>query len=208
MYCQPFDGSAAATKVLTLQSLSTISGISSDGDWLLFSVSGAGGNDIWSAANRAPFDPKPLLAGPGAESHATLSPDGRWMAYASEESGREQVFVRSFPNVRDARWQVSPAGGTAPRWSRDGRELYFLATQTGGAALRLTLSAVAVKAGASFAAGSTVAIGTVFTGSRGYDVAPDGRFLITQPASETRTTQPRIVVVRNWLDEVQARVRH
>ena len=56
----------------------------------------------------------------------TLSPDGRWLAYGSEESGQEEVYVRSFPAL-DRKWQISQQGGSAPHWSRDGRELVFVA---------------------------------------------------------------------------------
>ena len=72
----------------------------------------------------------------------------------------------------------------------------------------MMLTAVPVKTDTSFTVGAPVPIGALFTGSPGYDIAPDGRFLVTQPANATGTTQLRIVVVRNWLDEVKARLLH
>ena len=206
LHCQPFDGSAASIPLFQLEALSTITDISRDGAQLLLNVSASTGFDIWSVPNRAPFEPKPLLSTPFDENGAAFSPDGRWIAYTSAEGGRDDVYIRPFPNVGAARWQVSTSGGTGPRWSNDGRELYYLSTETGGAALRLTLTAVPVQTGASVTFGAPVPIGVVTSGARGYDVAPDGRFLVVQPASASGPTQPRIVVVRNWLDEVKSKL--
>ncbi|MFM8535017.1 MAG: TolB family protein [Acidimicrobiia bacterium] len=207
--CQPFDGSAAPTSLFDIEQLSTVSDISRDGAQLLMNVSASTGFEIWLAANRSPFQPKPLLATPFDENGGAFSPDGRWIAYTSAEGGRDEVYVRPFPNVADARWQVSTSGGSAPRWSHDGRELYYLSTETGGAALRLRLTAVPVHAGATISFGPPIAIGSVSSGARGYDVAPDGRFLINQqiasPASSITGT--RIVVVQHWLDSVKAKIR-
>jgi len=88
--------------------------------------------------------------------------------------------------------------------------LYYQATGTGGAALRLTLTAVPVVTGTSLSIGTPVAVGTLSNGSRGYDVAPDGRILLNQPANASASTGTiqRIVVVRNWLSDVKARVLH
>ncbi len=208
--CQPFDGSAPAESLFQLNKLSTIAEFSRDGDWLLLSISGQnGGFDIWVTPNRPPYEAKPLLATDADEGMAVLSPDGRWLAYQSGESGRDEIYVRPFPNVGQARWQVSASGGAAPRWSRDGRELYFLAMESAGATLRATLTAVPVIAGASFSTGAAVPLATMASSARGYDVAPDGRFLIGSTGSSTGGsigTRQRIVVVQNWLDSLRRRM--
>ncbi len=105
-----------------------------------------------------------------------VSPNGRWLAYASDESGREEIYVRPFPNIDNGRWQVSIGGGTEPRWSRDGTELFY---RNGGA-----LMVVPVQTGPGFTAGSPQVLfagqyfGNVGQGERSYDVSPDGqRFL-------------------------------
>ncbi|MDP2055719.1 MAG: protein kinase, partial [Acidobacteriota bacterium] len=202
--CQPFDGSAPSESLFQLDRLSTIAEFSRNGDWLLLSISGQdGGFDIWVAPNRPPYEAKPLLATDADEGMAVLSPDGRWLAYQSGESGRDEIYVRPFPNVGQARWQVSPSGGAVPRWSRDGRELYFLGLESGGATLRATLTAVPVIAGTSFSTGTAVRIGQLPSSVRGYDVAPDGRFLIASAGSSTGT---RIVVVQHWLDALRRRM--
>jgi hypothetical protein len=202
--CQTFDGSAPPERLFELDHLSTVAGMSRD--WLLLNVNSQDGRfDLWAGPNRKPFVMTPLLATPATETIGALSPDGRWLAYRSDESNREEIFVRPFPNVNHARWQVSTAGGTAPRWSKDGRELYYLSTGTAGAALQLTLMAVPVKADSSFSIGSPVALGEVVNRG-GYDVAPDGRFLVMTPSSSPDVTRQRVVLVQNWLDAVKAKI--
>lgn len=71
----------------------------------------------------------PLAHGPATESDAAVSPNGRWLAYASDESGVSEIYVRPFPDAESARWQVSKAGGTDPVWSHSGRELFYLSGQ-------------------------------------------------------------------------------
>ena len=128
---------------------------------------------------------------------AQFSPDGRWVAYQTNESGRFEVVVQPFPNA-SGKWQVSTAGGAAPRWRADGQELYFLAPDA-------TMMAVPVRAaGTSFEAGTTVALfptrivdgGTVATVRPQYTVARDGRFLINQPVADA--TAAPITLILNW----------
>ncbi len=209
LQCQPFDGSAPADRLFGLDRLSTIAGISRDAEWLLLSMTRQNGDvDIWSAPNRPPFQATPLLATPVPVLFPEVSPDQRWIAYQSEESGRDEVWVRPFPNVGGARWQVSTTGGSAPRWSHDGTELYFLALESGGAALRATLTSVPVIPGPSFRTGPPVSIATLASSVHGFDVAPDGRFLTTSVAitSDTGRARQRIVVVQHWLDALRRRI--
>ena len=81
---------------------------------------------------------------------AEISPDGRWLAYHSNESGRFEVFVRPFPNVDAARWQISSDGGTRAAWSRDGKELFYLDAKNLLTSVRVTIN------GDRFGAGGTV----------------------------------------------------
>jgi serine/threonine-protein kinase len=112
----------------------------------------------------------------------TLSPDGRWLAYVNVETGREEVYVRPFPNTGDARWQVSSAGGTSPAWSHSGRELFFV-DGTG------RMVSAPVLPGPAFQAGEPT---TLFTLDRivlppfhqGFAVTPDDQhFLMLQDPS-------------------------
>ena len=128
---------------------------------------------------------------------AQFSPDGRWVAYQTNESGRFEVVVQPFPNA-SGKWQVSTAGGAAPRWRADGQELYFLAPDA------TMMAAPVTAAGASFAAGTPVALfptrivegGTLTTNRPQYAVARDGRFLINQTVADAVAAP--ITLLLNW----------
>jgi hypothetical protein len=120
-----------------------------------------------------PIDGQPsvtLLRSPFSEGGAEVSPDGRWLADRSNESGRNEIYVRPFPSVTGGRWQVSVAGGTVVHWGRNGRELFYM---NGG-----KLMTASVTAGDSFAVSKVTEL---FEGpyADNFDVAPDGqRFLM------------------------------
>jgi serine/threonine-protein kinase len=98
---------------------------SRDGTWLLLSVVGSPSLDLYAMHLGVDSVPRPLLAEAHDEGLPALSPDGKWLAYVSTETGEAQVFVRPFPAVQQGKWQISTAGGDAPLWSQDGRELIF-----------------------------------------------------------------------------------
>ena len=150
---------------------------------------------------------KPLLQEKYWEMQARISPDGRWIAYQSNESGKYDVYVRPYPDVNNGKWQISTSGGISPRWSPDGRELFY---RSGDAAM-----AVPVDTEPIFKPGKPVALfrGT-YAGSGGttestyWDISPDGkRFLMVKNTALTGTNGPRkINVVLNWLEELKQRV--
>lgn len=160
-----------------------------------------------------PLDPKgsprPLFSDPkSAGFNADISPDGRWIAYDSNESGQYEVYVRPFPAVESGRWQVSSEGGTRPVWSRSGRELFFL-----NAADRMAVAAV--QPGAAFDYSKAQVLFDVPAAYRGtgspfrmFDVSADGkRFLMTKGLAAADTaTRRSIVVVQNWFSELNARM--
>jgi Tol biopolymer transport system component len=134
------------------------------------------------------------------------SPDGRWLAYQSQESGNNEIVVRPFPAVDQGRWQVSTSGGTHPRWARNGRELFYLSPDN-------NLMRVPVQAGESFVYGApdvllrNVPVPSLSTG-RPYDVAPGGqRFLFIKTASVMPSGADllRLQVVLNWAATLTAR---
>ncbi len=137
------------------------------------------------------------------EIQGQLSPDGRWLAYASNESGRYEVYIRTFPEA-GGKWQVSAAGGVQPRWRRDGRELYYVAPDARLMAvpIRLAPDTHTPEAGAPaalvptrLAAGGNLA-GTGFLSRAQYAVAADGRFLMNIADDDTVTSA--ITIVQNW----------
>jgi hypothetical protein len=190
-------------KVEGLRNLKAITG---DGTRMLLEVrSPETRDDIMIATLGRPADIRPLIQTGFQEFSPVISPDGRWLAYDSNESGRAEVYVRPFPAVDQGRWQVSVDGGIEPRWSPDGRELFFAAD--GGAGPRNFWS-VAVQSKAGFVAGTPVVIATLENrASSSYDIARDGRLLVAVPTSATPlAARSQLVVVQNWFDELKARM--
>jgi eukaryotic-like serine/threonine-protein kinase len=150
------------------------------------------GSDIWVLPLFGDKKPIPYLQTAANEAAAKLSPNGQWLAYQSDESKRNEIYVTTFPQP-GGKWQVSTNGGSYPVWSRDGKELYYVSSDE-------KMMAVELKAGQTFDAAVPKPLFGVRTDltlfGDGYDVGKDGRFLI--PVSvEQRGTTP-ITVVVNW----------
>ncbi len=151
-------------------------------------------------------EPRALIADPGfTELSGEISPDGRWIAYDSDESGRREIYVRPFPAVDRGRWLISSEGGSDALWSRSGRELFFLTAAS-------QMVAVPVPAGPGFTYGKPKSLfdATAYnqSSSRPFDISVDGtRFLMVKnPANGNAVARPSIVVVSHWLEEVRARM--
>ena len=134
------------------------------------------------------------------EAQGQISPDGRWLAYTSNESGRFEVYVQSFPAPGGGKWQISREGGTHLRWRRDGRELFYIARD--GRLMAVPISGTtALEVGAAiplFAARVLNGAATNVGSRQQYDVARDGqRFLLNVPLDDASTASP-ITVVVNW----------
>jgi len=204
--CQSADGSGKPATLSTVQGMTGIRSFSPDGKMLLGNVTGSGGGDIVVIPQVPSAVVQPLIDTPFNESGPAISPDGRWLAYQSNETGRVEVYVRPFPNIDQGRWQVSVEGGAEPRWARDGHELYFF---TGGGPAPRVLWAAQIEAGQTFVAGKPVVIGKPSPTSGGaYDVGPDGRFLMNGNVGAAPTgSLAEIIVVQHALDEIRSRVR-
>jgi serine/threonine-protein kinase len=154
---------------------------------------------------RLPAEATSLVFTPSAEYAANISPDGRYFAYQSAESGgRFAVYVRPYPDVSQGRWQISTEGGRAPVWAHTGRELFYLDESN-------TLMAVPIQtSGGQFSAGRPAkALDTKYSGDfYSYDVTPDGlRFLMMKESTAgDRGHPPNMVVVLNWFEELRSRV--
>jgi len=158
------------------------------------------GNEVWYLPWPERIA-KPLLQAKWTVRNAQFSPDGRWMAYASNETGSMEIYVSPFPSG-NGKWQVSTAGGQEPRWRQDGKELFYLSAEG-------KMMAVAVTTGASFEGGSPVAL---FQTHRrqpvssldvfSYDVSGDGqRFLIATKVDEANAAPLSILL--NWASEME-----
>jgi Tol biopolymer transport system component len=122
-----------------------------------------------------------------------VSPNGRWIAYQTDESGTTQIAVRPFPNVAARRWQVSTDGGVDPKWSADGRELFY---RRDGAVMSV---AIGDDPGTSRPVKLFEGDYVRGTGSKTWDVAPDGRFLMKR----VLRGQYSIGIVLNWSEELK-----
>jgi Tol biopolymer transport system component len=173
---------------------------SRDGRWIV-TARRAGPTlwDIWVHATGGGSKPEPLIQTPFSERNARLSPDGRWLAYSSNESGRNEIYVQAFP-VPGGKWQVSNGGGTQPQWRGDGKELFYRA-------LDQSITAVPVTTGATFEVGTPVALfktPLVEVGYLGYRwaVTEDGqRFLLNVPVGGG--SGARFAIVGNWTEELK-----
>jgi dipeptidyl aminopeptidase/acylaminoacyl peptidase len=171
---------------------------SPDGRFVLFEVNDPGRsqiprNDLWVLPLFGDRKPFPFLQTQFDEGFGGFSPDGRWIAYASNESGRNEVYVAPFPGP-GGKWQLSAAGGSQPRWRRDGKEIFYLGPDN-----RL-VSAAANGAGSAFEVGAVRPLFDMRAiTSQGwmYDVSPDGqRFLVNTLAEEAASVPITLVV--NW----------
>ena len=167
---------------------------SPDGRHILFSVPApASGIDLWLLPLTGDRKPAKFLASPSDELHGNFSPDGRFVAYTSNESGKFEVYVQTFP-LSDLKKQVSISGGYEPRWRADGREIYYLSED-------LKLMAVSVGPGSSFGLSQTLFQTRVAAGVSAnrthYVPSRDGqRFLVNTQTSDPAPTP--ITVVLNW----------
>jgi serine/threonine-protein kinase len=152
----------------------------------------------------------PLLNSPSDERNASISPDGRWIAYDSNQTdGRSQIYVRPFPNVSDAVRQISTDGGRTPLWAASGRELFFVSGSTMMAATIQFVPGIRVGSITPlFEAGSRIVDGRLLGNTmRTYDVSRDGqRFLMMKDAPTDGPAPPAIVVVQNWFEELRSRL--
>jgi serine/threonine-protein kinase len=201
-FCQAADGSGKPVSLFKSPGMNNLE-FSPDGSRLVFTAGGQDGNDILIATLGPPVEIRPLINTAFRDNWPAISPDGRWIAYTSTESGRSEVYVRPFPDVDRGRWQVSTDGGMMPRWAKNGRELIFRR----GANPVPEFWASAIQPGTSFVAGAPtqIAAGPLTNISNAYDVAADGRLLVTVP-TDAEASRARIVVVQNWFDELKARV--
>jgi Tol biopolymer transport system component len=154
---------------------------------------------------------KPLLSEKATEMQAKISPDGRWMAYTSNESSRGEVYVRPFPEVDTGKWQVSTSGGSSPLWSPDGRELFYLTDDN-------SVMAVSVETNPTLSFGTpktlfrSACVGATVGGGTPWDIHPDGkRFLmmkepVSTGAAPAAAGPRKINLVLNWTEELKQRV--
>ncbi len=200
-------GGGAARLVLSSESdtQSSPQAVSPDGRYLLYTnveYLSEANTDFWVLPLEPPGEPFVLLETPFTENFGRYSPDGRWIAYSSNESGREEVYVMPFVAPFDAgnearqrgKWQISNEGGLMPKWSHDGTELYFLRPDE-------MLMAVDVNGdGGRFEPGTIEPLFQMRMGiGNNYDVMPDGHFVVS--SADEQSSRP-VALILNWTSEL------
>ncbi len=201
-WAQP-DGSSVPERLTTSENYQTPASWSPDGKVLAFLE----GGDIWVL----PFDngehePRPVVQTRFTEEYPTFSPDGRWLAYTSNESGQPEVYVQPYPGPGE-RTQISVEGGTRPAWARDGRELFYRILPQEPPWKR-KMMAVSITTDPAFTAGKPRMLFEedryqTSLPVRSYDVAADGRFLMLEPAEQPTERVTELRVVLNWFEELE-----
>ena len=192
------DGSGRAGRVSGNQPGDIPAAFAPDGDTIavLRTSTGTGG-DVFALSMSGAWPARPLVQTAGYDGGADFSPDGRWLLYASTDSGPSQVYLSPYPAM-DRKWTVSTAGGTQPRWSHDGREVFYRegtrmlvveVTTRGG---EVKLSEPRLLFDREFASGGYITIAN-------YDALADGSFVMT----ESDPGAPRLTVVLNWANLLQ-----
>jgi Tol biopolymer transport system component len=195
LFRKPSDGSGAEELLLTDDQVTLASDWSPDGKYLLYSRGPSGSNwEVWGLPLEG--ERKPWLIVPHAANSssgmASLSPDGHWLAYTSNESGSGQIYVVAFRGGQ-GKWQVSTGDGLSPHWSRDGKELYYFNTVT------RTVFAVPVKesnGALQFGAGQALATNPASQGAAVYDVSPDSKKILLNMVSQQ--VSQSVTVVTNF----------
>jgi Tol biopolymer transport system component len=201
LYRKPSDGSGGEELLLTDNGVVTTQDWSHDGKYLIYSK-GRGINtepELWALpleGGRKPFLVVPHTT-TSFTSEAHLSPDGRWIAYASDESGRDEVYVSAF-GEEQGKWQISPNGGTQPQWSRDGKQLYFMDISFNlySVSVHKVRNALQFGAPVRLMGISSYSAPEVF-----YDVSPDGKKILVDRVSQQ--VGQSVTVVTNFASELK-----
>ena len=203
IYTRASNGSGGEELILAGTAISFPDSWSRDGKYILYETNAGSKTkfDLWIIPMFGDRTPFPYLQTDFVESHAQFSPDGRWIAYSSDESGRAEVYIQSFP-VGGGKWQVSNAGGDQPQWRSDGKELFYIASDR-------SLMAVAISGGASLDVGrpeplfqTSVPLTGIADDRNYYVPTQDGQRFVINSLANAENTQP-ITLVLNWAAELK-----
>jgi serine/threonine-protein kinase len=203
LFWQLADGSGGLERLNEF--VSSPNSLSTDGQLLAYERGGSStGREIW-VLRLGDRKQEPFLRTSFNEGAAQFSPDGRWLAYASDESGRFEIYLQPYPGP-GGKWQISTEGGTEPAWNPNGRELFYRSGDK--------MMAVEITTQPSLSAGKPKVL---FAGqyqpslnpvpNANYDVSPDGqRFLMLKPSESAEAAPTQINVVLNWFEELKQKV--
>jgi len=207
LYQQLASGTAVEDRLVASDQFKTPTSVAADGRFLLyFSLDPQTSEDLWIVPVSGDRTPFVFLKTPFRELSGVFSPDGRWVAYMADQSGRMEIYVRPFTaapasgvgaDVATGQWQISTAGGVYPQWRSDGKELFYVSPAGDMMAATITARGATLEAGAPV----TLFPRRIFGGRgdpspiRAYDVARDGRFVINAVVAEVT---PPITLLMNW----------
>jgi serine/threonine-protein kinase len=196
-------GAAAESKPLWTAELDTVlTGVSADGRFVVYTLTGPEtGRDVWVASVDGSEPPRAARASPYAEQFGTFSPDGRWIAYQSDETGRPEVYVEAFPGPGE-RFQVSAEGGTEPLWAHGSGEIFYRHGDEMRVVQTRTGSGFEIEASRTLFA---LPVHHAGTDLRNYDVTPDGKRLLAVRVPDLAAPR-RIDIVTGWLHELARQV--
>jgi serine/threonine-protein kinase len=180
--------------------------VAGTGDWFVVRTGSGQGLDIVGFRPGVDSVAIPLLAEEHDEMAPALSPDGRWLAYVSNEAGQSDVYVRPFPNVGDGRWVVSLRGGYAPLWAHSGRELFYISAEDEMVVAEVEMDSVfaVTQRSVLFELGPEFLLDSLHTA---HDISPDDRrFIMVRRVRRPETLQPQLVVVDNFFEWLKERV--
>jgi Tol biopolymer transport system component/tRNA A-37 threonylcarbamoyl transferase component Bud32 len=212
MWMMPADRSAPAVRLDPAGTRQSPVSVSPDGRYLTFDQKGQSTrDDAWVLSLDGSISTQAIAQSRFAEGSAKFSPDGKWVAYVSDESGRPEVYVQPFPGP-GPKVQISSAGGFDPVWRRTGGELFYRSDENMMAVSIDTAPNIKVSAPrqlwkGSFTAGSGSSCGMPGVTSSNYDVTPDGQRFLMVRDDDAAISAIRIVVVLNWAEELRARAR-
>ena len=205
LFWKSADGSGAAEQLTTSEHVDIPSSWSPDGTVLAFSESHpTSGWDIWILPLEGERKPQPFLQGPFDESAGVFSPDGRWLAYESNESGTFEIYVQSFPDP-EGKWQISTEGGREPVWARGGQQLFYRNDNNQTMAVEIVTQPTLTSRRPQLLLEEQYQ--DLPIPSAAYDVAADGRFIVTEDAGlPDESARTQIHLILNWFEELKGLV--
>jgi serine/threonine-protein kinase len=217
LYAQAADGTGSVERLTAGPDRHIPAFVRPDGTGIIGTEIATEGDIVWfkpaasqpaqdKSSGSSSFAVERLIHTNAVEFSPDVSPDGRYIAYQLQESGRSQIVVRPFPQVEDGRWQVATTGGARPRWARNGRELFYL-----DEANRLTAVQVQTSGRALVHGSPTTVLETAYAGpfenAHPYDVSADGRrFLMIKEDVTAAAARRGLIVVLNWFEELKTKL--
>ncbi len=202
IFRKPWDGSGAEERLTNGLSVSEISSYAPDGKAVAFVQNG----DIWILPLDGDRTPKPFLSSAANEATPRFSPDGRWLAYSSNESGNDEIYVVPYPR-REGKFQISSGGGAVPFWTRDGKELCFMTSSAQNRRRRAggTIMAVQITGTAPFDYSAERLIATLPPNSFATDITPNGQQFVISIFRTQTIGQSDLTVVLEWFEDLKAK---